>query len=602
MNTIKSAFILISVLFSIQVFSQESQELANAYFEKGEYEKAYDTFKALVKDEALANSIHKKYLQTLYKLKKWDEAEKFLRKQIRNNPQQIVYKADNVELLKLTNKEEEAEKQLEQLISEAVATDANVYALQDYYYQLNQYEVLISLLEKAKKSSKEPSKFAIQLARAYLFNGNKLKMLDEIMAYGNTYNNASYVKQTIQDNFKEEEELKQLEQVLYTKIQEEPNSGFYSDLLIWHFVQQKKFRNAFTQARALDRRLRLEGQKIFELASIAYQNKDFKSAAMMYEYVMTEYPNGDFYSYARRWKIQSKEEMVKTTYPIDINEIRELIKEYEQLFSDVGSNGKTLEAIRNVALLKAFYLDEHDVAIKLLEQTVEIAGGNQVFKDECKIDLGDIYVLKNEPWEATLLYLQVEKSQKEEKLGEIAKLRNAKNYYYRGDFELAKEVLDILKKATTREIANDAMQLSLLIQDNTGLDTTVAPMQEFAKVDLMVFQNKNEQAVKALTEMFETYKLHYLADEILYLKATTNIKMNKIDEAITDLEKIIKDYKFDILADDALFTLAKLTEENKNNPTEAMRLYRELLKEYPGSIFGVEARKRFRIIRGDYIN
>lgn len=602
MNTIKSALFTLFLSLSINVYSQDL-DLARAYFEKGEFEKSYELYKGLSKDGSSANNIHKQYLNTMYRLKKYDEAEKFLKKQIKNNSQQIAYKADYIELMKLTNEEPEKIATLQSdLIDEAVEIDVNVYALQDYYYKINDYDFLIKLLEKAKRQDKTQTKFAIQLARAYLYNGEKDKMLEEILNYGLMNQNSSYVKRTIQDNFREEEEFEKLEEVLYRKIQENPNITYYNDILIWHFVQRKNFRKAFSQARAVDRRLRLEGQKVFEIASIAFQNKDYKSASTMYEYVMKEYPNGEYYPYARRWLIQSKEEVVKNTYPVDLNDIRDLISEYEQMFREVGNTNKTLEAAKNVALLKAFYLNEHDEAIKILEDAISKAGSNQNFKDECKIDMGDIYILKNEPWESTLLYLQVEKSQKEDKLGEIAKLKGAKNYYYKGDFELAKEVLDILKKATTREIANDAMQLSLLIQDNTGMDTSKVAMEDFAKVDLLVFQNKNEEALADLDTMLEKYKKHYLADEILWLRARTKLKMNRTDEAISDLNLLLKDYSVDILADDALFRLALLTEEVKEDKSEAMKLYRQLLRDYPGSIFGVEARKRYRGLRGDFIN
>lgn len=602
MNTIKSALFTLFLSLSINVYSQDL-DLARAYFEKGEFEKSYELYKGLSKDGSSANNIHKQYLNTMYRLKKYDEAEKFLKKQIKNNSQQIAYKADYIELMKLTNEEPEKIATLQSdLIDEAVEIDVNVYALQDYYYKINDYDFLIKLLEKAKRQDKTQTKFAIQLARAYLYNGEKDKMLEEILNYGLMNQNSSYVKRTIQDNFREEEEFEKLEEVLYRKIQENPNITYYNDILIWHFVQRKNFRKAFSQARAVDRRLRLEGQKVFEIASIAFQNKDYKSASTMYEYVMKEYPNGEYYPYARRWLIQSKEEVVKNTYPVDLNDIRDLISEYEQMFREVGNTNKTLEAAKNVALLKAFYLNEHDEAIKILEDAISKAGSSQNFKDECKIDMGDIYILKNEPWESTLLYLQVEKSQKEDKLGEIAKLKGAKNYYYKGDFELAKEVLDILKKATTREIANDAMQLSLLIQDNTGMDTSKVAMEDFAKVDLLVFQNKNEEALADLDTMLEKYKKHYLADEILWLRARTKLKMNRTDEAISDLNLLLKDYSVDILADDALFRLALLTEEVKEDKSQAMKLYRQLLRDYPGSIFGVEARKRYRGLRGDFIN
>ena len=140
-----------------------------------------------------------------------------------------------------------------------------------------------------------------------------------------------------------------------------------------------------------------------------------------------------------------KEEVVKTSYPVSITDIRSLIKDYQGLFSDLGRNVKTMEALRNTAQLYAFYLNERDTAITVLETAIMIAGSDNAFRDKCKLDLGDIYVLKNEPWEATLLYSQVEKSQKEDFLGQEAKLKNAKLHYYNGEFDLSKYFLDIFK-------------------------------------------------------------------------------------------------------------------------------------------------------------
>jgi tetratricopeptide (TPR) repeat protein len=272
------------------------------------------------------------------------------------------------------------------------------------------------------------------------------------------------------------------------------------------------------------------------------------------------------------------------------------------MIADIGINQKTVDALRNMALLHAFYLNDHAKAIEILESAITASGSNLKFRDQCKLDLGDIFILKNEPWESTLLYMQVEKSQKEDNLGEIAKLKNARLQYYTGQFQLSKEILDILKKATTREIANDAMQLSLLIQDNTGLDTSEVAMAEFANVDLLIFQNKYEESILALKSLIVKYKSHSLADEILWLKANTLVKINKIDEAVKDLELILADYKFDILADDALLLLAKITDENLGDKPKAMELYRRLLKDYPGSIYGAQARVKFRELRGDFVN
>ncbi|MCA0364702.1 MAG: tetratricopeptide repeat protein [Bacteroidetes bacterium] len=577
-------------------------EMANLYFKQGEYEKAAELYKKISANKDQARIIHSNYLLTLTRLQDYDSAEKFLKSQIKYNENNIVYRAEIININELKGKAELASKDLEELIDMASKNDGWVYELQTYFYKTNKLDLAVKLLLKGRERSKDPNKFDTQLARAYLYLDMKDKMLEEVLNFGYRAKNFDYVQATIQDNIKTDKEIEMLENILYARIQTNPEETYYSEILIWHFTQKSDFARAFIQARAIDQRQKLQGFKIFELAGKSFTSADYKNAVRMYQYIMTEYPEGELYPYARKWMIQSKEELVKNTFPIDNEQIKELINQYNQLIADIGINPKSVEVLKNMALLHAFYLHDYDKAIEILETAITASGNNQKFKDECKLNLGDIFILKEEPWESTLLYMQVEKSQKEDQLAEIAKLKNARLQYYTGQFELSKEILDVLKKATTREIANDAMQLSLLIQDNTGLDTSEVAMKEFAAIDLLIFQNKYTQSIQALSKLFIKYKTHSLADEILWLKANTLLKINKIDEAVKDLNTIIENYKYDILADDALFTLAKVTEENLKDKEKAMNLYRSLLKDYPGSIYASQARVRFRELRGDYVN
>jgi tetratricopeptide (TPR) repeat protein len=597
-------YLLIFLFFSINWLAKgQDIDLANEYFKQGEYEKAKDIYLKISKDKNNIRLIHQNFVQCLFKLKNFDEAGKYFKRQIKSNDLTgIVYRSDYINLLEITGKFEEAQKEMEILIDLAARTEGTIYELQDILYRNSKTELVIQLFNKSREIAKDQNKYALLMARAYLYNGQKESMIEEMLKYGLIEGNQDYVKTTFQDNLKNEAEIDMLEKALYSKVQKYPTEQYYVDILIWQLIQQKEFIKAFIQTRALDRRFKQDGQRVFELAQTALVNKDYKSAIQMYEYVMKEYPEGQFYAYARRNSLFCKEEVVKTSFPVNITDIRSLIKDYQGLFLDLGRNIKTMEALRNTAQLYAFYLNEKDTAIKVLENAIMIAGSDNAFRDRCKLDLGDIYVLKNEPWEATLLYSQVEKSQKEDYLGQEAKLKNAKLYYYNGEFDLSKEVLDILKKATTREIANDAMQLSLFILDNIGIDTSEVAMKEYAKVDLLLFQNRNSEAMTTLDQIFEKYKTNSLADDILWLRANTNLKTNQPQKALEDLELLRKNYNFDILADDALFLEAKIYEENFQQKDKAMELYREILQKFPGSIFGAEARKRFRNLRGDTIN
>ena len=215
--------------------------------------------------------------------------------------------------------------------------------------------------------------------------------------------------------------------------------------------------------------------------------------------------------------------------------------------------------------------------------------------------MGDIYLLIGQPWESTLLYSQVEKSSKETPIGYEAKLRNAKLSYYRGDFALAQSHLDILKMATTREIANDAMSLSLLIKDNTQLDTGDIAMKKFADIDLMIFQNQKFEAYDSLSILKEKFPDHPIVDEILYKQAKLKTEMGEFQQAIALLKEVVDNYGEDILGDDALFLIGNIYEDQLNEKEKAKEIYQSFLTKYPGSNNAAEARKRFRRLRGDFL-
>jgi predicted Zn-dependent protease len=271
------------------------------------------------------------------------------------------------------------------------------------------------------------------------------------------------------------------------------------------------------------------------------------------------------------------------------------------VIKDEGINVNTADAVQNLALLEAFYLDDREKAKQGLENLINSPRMPKKTISETKLVLGDIYLLDEEPWEASLIYSQVEKAEKETETGHEAKLRNAKLSYFVGEFELAKGHLDVLKMATSREIANDAMDLSLLIQDNLELDTSSTAMELYAAIDLLMFQNKVNEALSAYDSMLVTYEGHSLTDEILWQKSQLLLKLGKYQEAVKQLEIILKDYLFEITADDANFMLGEIHEKYLNDKEKAMEYYQNQFTktEFDGSLYMVEARKRFRKLRGD---
>lgn len=600
--TVRICCTFLMAIFSLNVaFSQDRDvEIAHEYFGTGEFDKAKDMYERLSKNNINLPFIYDNYLFTLLHYKQKEEAEKFIKKMIKISEDNLFYKLDHYMLVRDMNGPEKSEKEFSGIVSDIKNNAISVEKAADYLLKKNLLEEAKNLMLASRKSLKNPSLYVIALANIYYQQGNVSQTIEELLSYlKSNPQELESVRNVFQNNMKEEKDLEMLETKLYERIQNEPDEISYNELLLWLNMQKKNFSKAYMQAKAIDKRLHAQGNKMMEVGRIAMENKDYENASRFFDFVIKEYPNGINYATARGEMIKAKEEIIKNSFPIDPLKINLLIGDYLKLIKELGSNQATIEARRSVAQLYAFYLDKKDTAIIILNEAISIARSDLRGKCKAKIDLGDIYLLKGEPWEATLLYSQVEKDMKEDPLGHEAKLRNAKLSYYKGEFELAQEHLDVLKLATSREIANDAMDLSILIQDNTGLDSTAEAMREYSAIDLLLFQNKTIEALAKTDSMMRKFPDHPLTDELFWLRAKIYRKMGDFPSAIVALEKINTLYPDDILGDNALYTLGNIYEENLKDNAKAMEVYQSFMIKYPGSIFTVEARKRFRILRGD---
>ena len=594
----------ILLILPLVSFSQNDQaKLANEYYQQGDLEKARSIYEDLDNKKSAIPLIHANYLQLLIDAQDYKAVEKYLSRVDRWYANNLQYKTDIVNFYHITGQQSEKSKYLNELRKSFQENQYQLSTLAQNFANRKLYEEALEFYEFARKANGRPSSFALDVAAIYRIRDEKAKMTQEYINYaeGNPAN-ISYVKNLFQNILTEPEDQEFLEETLISKIQQFPNETLYSDLLIWLELQRKNFYGAFIQARALDRRNESPGDQTMRIARIAYDNESWDDAITIFKYVQDNYPNTYNYAQARRLYIRSKENKVKNTFPIDKAAIKSLASEYQVLYNELGANPTTLEALRNKAQLHAFYLGEFDHAIKILEQITEDRRAPRKLLAEAKLDLGDIYLLIGEPWESTLLYSQVEKANKESPMGYAAKLRNARLNYFTGNFSLAKSHLDILKLATTRTISNDAIALSLLISDNTAFDTTDVVMQKFARIELLIFQNKYVAAEDSLLLLLEEYPGHSITDESYWLLSKIALTAGQYEKAITYLDKITTGFSYDILADDAFYQKGVILQKYLNQDNEALDIFTEFLKLHPGSIFAPEARMRIRNLRGDLIN
>ncbi|WP_420580466.1 tetratricopeptide repeat protein [Reichenbachiella sp.] len=601
----KRFFYLILIIIPTLGAAQNSNQvqLANEYFINGEFDKALDIYQKLAGNPQYIQQIHNNYLNILISKGDYKQAEKHLKKATRYYPSNVYYQIDYGLLYQQMGDIQKAEVRFNQTIENSKENRFLIGTAAQYFISKQLSPYALKSYQQARKSSKDKTSYALELANTYRLLDQQSEMIEEYLVFASIRpNNLRYVKNILQNILQKEADIQNFQEILIEKIQKNPNQKIYPELLIWVNLQQNNFYGAYIQAKAVDKKFKTHGNRVMSIGNIALKNKAYDDAIEIYTYITKTYPNTGNYITARRQIIKTREEKVKNDFPVEKMAIRELTYEYKQLILDIGVNTQTIEAYRSKALLHAFYLDEFDSAINILNEIISAPRINPSLKAKSKLDLGDIYLLTGDPWEATLLYSQVEKSNKDSPIGYDAKLKNAQLNYFQGNFELAKSHLDILKLATTREIANDALALSLLIQDNTALDSSDFVMKKFASIELLLFQNKKDSALVAFGKMLKDYPGHSLTDEIYWKMARINLEKGNFENALLELSAILSGYPTDILGDDAMFLSAQVYEEHLYDNPKAMEIYKDFLITYPGSVYVAEARKRFRKLRGDNIN
>lgn len=600
--TLRIAALLIVQFGLLPLLHAQDPNLANQYYMNGEYEKAAALYEQLAEStRGLGDYYFERYINCLLNLEQYEEGENALKKQIKKSPANAKLYVFYGNLYDRQGKTEDAQAQYQKAIEKMAPDYSAVTQLANTFTGNAKYDLAIQTYERGAALFKDPTRFAYNLGDLYRRKGDTPKMIESYLNSLEADPSRLLGIQTLLARYLSAPEYTELQSQIYTRLQSDNNPD-YIELLAWSFVQRKDFKSALRQYKALDKRLDEPGQRIFKLANDAANARDFETAIAGYEYIIQEKgPQNPFFFDAKREAMNCRRRKITEGYDYTSEELRTLESEYESFLSQYERGPQTAYLIIQLADLEAFYINDLNKAIALLDELRQTPGLNRNTLARVKINLADFYLMNGDIWESTLLYSQVDKEFREEMLGQEARFKNAKLSYYNGDFEWAQAQFNVLKASTSKLIANDALDLSVFIMDNINSDTTTDAMSMYAAAELLVFQNRFPEAFLKLDTLRQSFPENTLQDDILYLEAQIYEKKRDYTKAAELYQQVADKFPEDIRADNALYALGILYEEKLQDPEKAKALYEKIFLDYSGSVFAVDARKRFRILRGDKI-
>lgn len=607
-SLIKTLLILVVVLAAVVLSPRTAmaqtydQELAAQYMNAREFDKAAILWEQLY-DKYRYRQYLTNYLKCLSELKEFEKAEKFIKKEVKRNENDPSLLVELGLVYVAMGNTQDADAQFNKAIKLSAVSKAQTINTANYFLTNRMFDYAEVLYTTA--AAQQKVNFDFELANLYYFQRNYQRMtekfLDLLFEFPDYLNSVESRYQYIMASSTEDDLNQLLETNLLMRIQKYPQKTVYAELLIWQYTQTGRYQDAYTQIVSIDKKSNGGGKRLIEFGQMLSENGEYELALTCFDYVLKTGETNPNYQFA---SIEYLNTLYRKVIHTPSRTTEELIR-LEGMLKESIIKTRTKQAfslIYALANIQAFYLNKTQEAANFLKAVIDENKLQPNEISECKLLYGDILLFDNNPWDATLIYAQVEKANANNPFGHEARFRKARLAYYTGQFEWALAQLDILKAGTSRLIANDAFELSLFISDNSALDTTYMALSMFARSDLLRYKHQEAQALLTLDSILTAFPGHELLDDVHYRKATIYESLGRYSEAAEAYQTVVKNYPYDILGDNALHQLARLYDYTLKDKTKAMELYKQLMTDYPSSIYTVEARKRFRFLRGDRLS
>ena len=603
--TMKKYFLVVFLLISAFSVAQKKTtqndfQLAENYYRQGEYEKATQIYKKLY-DKSPFNTTYLNRLITCYQqTDNFKVVENLLKKRIKKNASQIYlyvylgYNYDRQQLKELANTN--YKKAISSLDKNAAYGGTIGRLFKDYSLLDN------AILAYEKAMEKNPNaNYNFQIAQIYGEKGEFKKMfesyvnlIDKQESYLNLVQR--YASKYITDDPESETNILFKKTLLRKSISNPKNE--WNVLLSWLFTQQKQYNKALIQEKALYQRNPTDLSVIFDLGKIAFENKNYESSKLCFDFINEK-------SVIKEEKIDANLYLSKIAVATENPQTDQL---FQSLFSEFGKNVFTIKLQVEYADFLTFSKNNPEKAKTVLEEALALSR-TKFDKARIKLKLGDVLVFTGKFNKALIYFSQIQTQLKNHELAQQARFKVAQTSYFKGDFTWAKAQLKVLKGSTTQLIANDAVDLFLKISDNEPVDSIPSGLKQLARAELLAYQNKDEEAFSELESLFTPKKVfanglvpgEVIYDDVLFFQAKLFIKQKKYEEAILSLAKIIASDNQGFLTDDVYFMMAEMYNINLNNTEKAQEYYQKIIFEHPSSIYLVEARKKFRKLRGDKV-
>jgi tetratricopeptide (TPR) repeat protein len=454
------------------------------------------------------------------------------------------------------------------------------------------YDEAINVYKNAVESIENAANFHLEIGNLYRSKLNYEKAVEHFLEYYIHYpKQIPLIRRQILTLTEQNQSIQPVVSAMNHFLNKHPKQVVVREILAGLYVKQREFEEAFIIYQTLDNNSP-DGKYIKIYADEAYKNDAFNHAIQGYNKFIEMYPKSSLLYHVNYTLGQC---YIKHAYHLRDkqleaqaeNEIIKAINIFKSLTQKPGrSNYHKISLIELGDIYLEFYYD-NDNALKFYHNFLNLKPKGKP-RDEVLLKLGNTYLTKNQIEMAKNSFKQI--SQKD--YFTLAQFKISQLAFYQGNFAKSLTILENLLKITRvgDPLFNDILSHQLFI---TNFSKDSVSLKKYALAELLLFQKKYSEA---------TVQLNEIVKEKSALSLTAGkkgshllIELDKLGEAEILLQKLWDNHAHDETIDEVIFYLAD-TKQKLGKQRNALDLYKELLANYPNSLYIQDARQQARIL------
>ncbi len=598
--------ILIIILFAFSLYAQQSPldqnqfMLAESYEQRGDFAKAVEIIETLNKKDP-ANIQYFNKLNSLYlQLKKYDESAALINSRINITPQDISLYGLLGSTYYTAGDRTKAYQVWDDTAEKFKTNPMTLRIISNYAIEKRDFEKAIEYLNRGKEISKDPFLYSYDLGELYQITMRYREAAGEYCDLIKA--NPSQYQQIESKILSYSNKPNALDETIEVVEKHKSDDISFSYLLARLYIEKKNYDEAFDLYKEIDKRQNTKGADLFSFGDYVYRDGEYRTASEVFKFLIDNYSDQQNIPLAKLGYAKTQEALFIQKYnaanpewktffipaKVEENEIEPVINAYQEIVKVYQHSEVAIEANLRMGILYAYFINDLDVAQNYFA-IIAYDYPMSKYASLSFVELGNIKMLQAKLDDAEKLFqsvLKLPRANVEDK--SHANYQLARIFSFKNDFESARKYLMSVMGNLKDNIANDAIELSILL--NTAKNDS-SNLSLYCSAEFLAEQKRFSEAKDLYLQLSQNPQA-FVFHSIAKLRAAEMlIATDAFSAAIADLSLIVEEAEKNIYADKALYLQGQIYQYGLKDTIKAVESYESLLAKFPKSLFLDEARQ-----------